>query len=286
MEYFILQEGVKQGPFDLITMIKKVKNGSLTGNTMVSEKTDGPFREAEMVDEVAILIREHANPSPATLSGSGHYANISLSAAFHEGLELWVRRVVEYTIFAAIIMGIAYVINATMRGFLAVHPIIPVYFGTLVLMTLFFEFCYYVLETKRSQRVHAKEFMAVAKRTFFPFLLFSAVLSLFVLGFGISMSVGLVTTTIALVALTFLIFAPFIATDSGMGIFRAAKISAQRVRTMGADNFGVVLAIVSFNIFAAVLPALIGPELLGLGLFISLPVTISALSYIYDQIFI
>lgn len=281
MEYFILQDGVKQGPYDLITMIKKVKNGSLGLEAMVSEKAEGPFREASHIEEVAALIHEHAKPTVGAKLTKGDHVSMTLKACFHEGMELWIRHIMDYTLVAGLIMAIGLGLKSLMGNTTTAS-----YIGTVVIMTLFFEFCYYVLETKRSQRAEMRDLMGIVKRTFLPFFGFSLVVSTFVLAYGLGMQAGFIATLVAVVLLTFLAFTPFIATDSGMGVIRAATLSFQRVKSIGGDNFGVVLAIISINLFAAILPGLLQPALLGVGLFISLPVTISALAYIYDQIFI
>ena len=284
MEYFILNEGVKQGPFDVITMIKKVKNGMLTETSMISEQVDGPYREAVQVEEVAKLVREHANPS----AGSVNSLNIkmTLAASFQEGIELWVRRILDYTVISGIIIAAGFGFKMIFLPFTGVVSIWPTYISTVLVIALFFEFCYYVLETKRSQRVNMGDFLLVIKRTLPQFMGISILLSTFVLAYGISLQAGLVATLVVLIIMTVFVFTPFIATDSHMGVLRSGKLSMQKIMIMGLDNFGVILAIVSINLFAAILPGMLLRDLLGLGLFISLPITISALAYIYDQVFV
>ena len=284
MEFFILNEGVRQGPFDLIAMMKKVKNGTLTASSMVSEQVDGPYIEASHIQEVAGLIEEHSNPSSGNLDG--HSLNMTLKASFQEGVELWVRRILDYTIAAGAIIAVGFGLQTFIRPLVGVNSLVPSYVSAVLVMTLFFEFCYYVLETKRSQRVDVKDFLGVIKRTLPQFFVIALGLSAFVLAYAISPQIGLLATLVALVVMTVFVFTPFIATDSTMGVMRSAKLSFQKVTSVGADNFGVILAIVSINLFAAILPGMLLKDLLGLGLFISLPVTISALAYIYDQVFI
>lgn len=284
MDYYILLDGVKQGPFDIITMIKKVKNGSLNLSSMVSEKAEGPFREARHLEEVANMIDEHSNPSTSTADAAK--TRMTLKASFHEGLELWIRRILDYTIIAAVIIALGLGAESMLKTVFTNGNMIPSYIAAVVIMTLFFEFCYYVLETKRSQKADLGELLLVLKRTILPFFVLSLVLSLFVLVFGISAPIGFLASFGATVVLTFLIFTPFIATDSKISVLTAAKLSIRRVKSLGGDNFGVLLAIISINLFAAIVPILLGQHLLGIGLFISLPVTISALAYIYDQIFV
>ena len=284
MEYFILNEGVRQGPFDLIGMIKKIKNGTLTVNSMVSEQVEGPYIEAANIDQVAKLIEEHSNPSAG--EGANGDLTMTLKVSFQEGVELWVRRILDYTLFAGAIIAVGFSLRAIFQPMMGASSMFPYYMSSVVVMSFFFEFCYYVLETKRSQRVDIKDFIAVIKRTLPQFIGISLVLSLFVLAYGISTQVGLLATLVVLVVITIFVFTPFIATDSNMGVMRSAKLSMQKVTSIGADNFGVILAIVAINLFAAILPGMLLKDLLGLGLFISLPVTISALAYIYDQIFV
>jgi len=37
MEYYILVDGAKQGPFDIVSMIRKIRNGQLLPDTMISD---------------------------------------------------------------------------------------------------------------------------------------------------------------------------------------------------------------------------------------------------------
>ena len=284
MEYFVLNEGVRQGPFDLIGMIKKIKNGTLAINSLISANIDGPYTEAGNLPEVAKLIEEHSNPT-ADINNNTNLT-MTLKASFQEGVELWVRRILDYTLIAGAIMAVGFSLRALFQPLMGANSMFPYYLASVLVMAAFFEFCYYVLETKRNHKVDIADFIAVIKRTLPQFLGFSVLLSLFMLGYGVSTQLGLLATLVMLVVITVFAFTPFIATDSNMGVMRSAKLSFQKVTNIGADNFGVILAIVSINLFAALLPGMLMQDLFGLGLFISLPVTISALAYVYDQIFV
>ena len=283
MEYFILVDNIKQGPFDLITMIKKVKNGTLTAETMVSDNIGGLAKKASEFEDIADIIAEHSNPTIYS-SGTGESLKMTFKTSFQEGLELWTRRIIDYTLIAMLIMAMGFGFQS--MGQMVTGGVFPVYIGTAFTMALFFEFCFYVLETKRSQKADLAEVTLVIKRTIAPFFGISLVISSFVLFYALGREVGFIATVIAMVALTYLIFMPFLATDGNMSIRRAAALSFQKVKSMGADNFGVVLAIIAVNLFAAILPAMANENLLGLGLFLSLPITFSAVAYIYDQIFV
>lgn len=283
MEYFLLVDGKKQGPFDMIAMIKKIKNGNLNADSMVARAIDGEYIKATEIQEVANLLEEHANPDVTVRAVN---VQMTLKVSVQEGIELWVRRVLDYTLIAGVFLAVGFGVKALFKTILPIGSVLSSYFGCMVVMSLFCVFCYYVLETKRSQSVDFKDFFRATKRNYLGFLLLSMPLSLFIMLYSVSMEFGLLASFVTLLVITLLVFVPFLAMDGGMGVLNAAKLSVKKVLSLGGDNFGVILAIISINLFTAILPSLIKPELLGLGLFISIPITISALAYIYDQIFV
>lgn len=56
-EYYIINNNEKTGPFDIITMIKKIKNGSVREETLIADP-NGITRKAIEFDDLADLINE------------------------------------------------------------------------------------------------------------------------------------------------------------------------------------------------------------------------------------
>jgi len=282
MEYFLLLDGKKQGPFDMIAIIKKVKNGALNAESLISQGAGAEFVKASDIPEVAELIEEHAHPN---VDGSSFGGKITLKACVLEGVELWSRRIIDYTLLAGLVLAAAFGVRMLASKAMP-DSILPAYLGGVLAIFLFSLFFCYVLETKRSQSIDIKEFLQVVKRNALGFAGLSLFLGLFILPYGIGMTAGLLFNFVFVFIITLLVFTPFLAKDAGVGVLESARLSAKRVIKVGGDNFGVIFAVVALNLFVAILPGLIMPELLGIGLFLSLPVTISALAYIYDQIFV
>jgi hypothetical protein len=283
MEYYILINNEKQGPFDLVTLIKKVKNGNLTSETLVSQSPDGPFTAVSQLPEIAQIIEERVNPTEGDRQEN---INMTLKAAILEGMELWMRRVLDYTLISGIIMAVGFGLQNLIKMFLPFGSVIPSYLASVMVIALFFSFCNYVIEVKRSQHVNFGEFGRNMRRTLPGFIVVGAIIALFILPYGINIAFGVLASLGMLIVLTFLSFMPFLATDSDMGVMKAAKLSIRKVKNLGLENFGVLFALISINLFVAIIPGILMPQLLSFGLFISIPVTISAIAYIYDQVFV
>ncbi len=279
MDYYIVINGQKQGPYDLLDFIKKVKNGVINAETLASASPDGPFVRAVEFNELKdVFISETRQIN--------RDVNIKPSNVLNDGIELWTRRVVEYTLLLGVIVVIGFLLLSGLKkiALIADYSYIADYIVSTVTVTLLGMFFYFVLLTKRSQDPGLSDIKDMVKGGVPRLLVFSAIMAISVVVFGINQIAGVLTIVVMLFVSSFLVFVPFLIMDHKMPLFRSIKLSLESFKVMTASNLGMVFIMVGINIFAAVLPAFLGSDLLMLALILTLPITVSVLAYIYDQV--
>ena len=278
MEYYVLENGQKIGPCDAITLIKRAKNGLLTYNSYVSKDLAEEFVKASEFYELKKLIDE--NSGAASHVGG----QLSFKTALSEGAEIWSRRIVDFSFVLGIILFSGFGLLMWLSGFGKTNSYFAFvnYLSATLLLTFILQFFKYALKAKRSHKINLEDIKNSFLKNTIKYLLFSAVLNTYLLTYALGVTVGLVATFAFLLAITLSIFAPFLVADENMPFVKAIGTSVRQMLSMGSDNFGVVFALVALNLIAALVAAFVAKELIVIVLFISLPITISALAYCYD----
>lgn len=287
MDYYIVVNGQKTGPYDLLGFIKKVKNGLVTPETLVATHEEGPFVPAAEIKEVSDIIAAETGKvrQVAVPHSTGPGTSFRLGKLLADGVELWTRRVIEYTLFMGVIIVAGFFCSLSLKKIqlIADYPFISNYVVGVICTTLLGLFFYYVLVTKRSQDPDKQEIKAVMKISLPTLLLFAAILSLSTLVFGINPIISISIIAIMLFAISFLIFVPFLVVDHRMNLRRAVLVSLESFRAMKGSTMAIIFILVGINIAAAVLPGFLANDLVLLGLMVSMPITVASLAYIYDQ---
>ena len=73
--YYLIHDGVESGPFDMIALVRKVKNGSLTPQTMVRSHTSPAPVAAGSVKELLSLFSDAGavEAAPQKAAGPSEY---------------------------------------------------------------------------------------------------------------------------------------------------------------------------------------------------------------------
>ncbi len=282
MDYYILVNGQKQGPYDVLDFIKKVKNGVITAETQVSTTENGPYMPAGGVEELKEIIKAESGHA----SSISKDVSLSLNATLNESAELWTRRVTEYTLFFAAIIVVGFGISMGLKKIqlFADYPFVTNYITATLTYTLLGFYCYYVLMTKRSQDPDLKEIKSLMKLSLSNLLIFAAIISLAIIPLGVNILISTITLSIATIVLSLLIFVPFLIVDHRMGMRRAVVVSLESFKSLSASVIFTIIIIVAVNIAAVLLPSVLGNIIFFLVLLISLPVSIAILANIYDHI--
>lgn len=280
MNYYIVVNGVKEGPYDILSFIKKVKNGTVDAQTQVSINEAGPYRPAIEVEELKSIIKAEVGQV------SSHDVKIDIMTLLNDSSELWIRRVVEYTLFFGMIIVAGFGISTGLNGspFFADYIFVTNYIISVICFTLFGFFTCYVLTTKRSQDLDKSEIKGLLKFSLAPLLMFSALISIFILLVGINAIITVITLVVMTITLTVLIFVPLLVTDHKMGLKRAVVASIEGFRSLDISAMVLILVIISINIAGALVPAIIDSRILLLGLIVIVPLSLTIIAHIYDHV--
>lgn len=299
-QYYIIVEGQKLGPFDIIGVIKKVKGGMVTPDTQVATSLDGEYKPASSYEDIASILNEHgvteagtegapaaAAEGGATAAPASETTKLDLKKVLKDGIDLWSRNVVGFTIVSGLILSLAFALKAGFEGAIGENgpQFVGYYITSTIVSFLYILFFNYILYAKRSQAPDVKEFLESAKTRLGAILGMAALFSLYNLGYALGSFFGLIALVGMIIMVAVFAFAPFLVLDKSNGLAQAFKNSSARTFGSGSDNFGVIFALVALNLVAAIIPAFLAKELFVFLLFISIPITVSALAYIYDELF-
>lgn len=288
-DFYVVIDGQKQGPFDIISMIRKVKNGVVTAETKIATSADGDFLPAKEVQQLGHLLEELGEKTAEGAAQPAQHKrpSLGLMGSFSEGGNLWLKYVLSFTILSGAILTIAFSLSKGLGKIdqIAQYPTIGYYIVSVITAFLYTIFFNYILLAKRNQASQMGVFFKTLGSKISSLLLLSAIFSVYTLGYGLNEVIGLAVLVVVLILTTFYIFTPFLIFERDMSFGQAARTSIKKVTKAGADNFGVILTLVAVNLIVAIVPAFFAKDLFVFGLFISLPITVSALAFIYDEIF-
>lgn len=261
-----------EGPYDLLSLTRKIKNGQLTRSSLVVQESSGtPFPAdqdpvlREILDEV-----EHLRNAPVPEIDSG----ISLFGALRSGWDVF-----QLNPMTALTTGIFGVIG--LIGVLIFSSVSTgVVQGVFCAFWCYLTFNIYLITLSRKSRMQIlhgdfyrwllKKWKALLPATLigcalpgflpailYPFLSDIAVILVFIPG--------------ALWTAYFL-YLPLIITDRGVGVREALSINTAKMRQAGVDYYSIVLGLVATNIILPILP-------------ITMPLTLGAACDIYDRVY-
>ena len=276
MEFYI-QDGSGQmhGPFDLMAMILKIRNGQVQPNTPVAFKRNGETRPAQEVGDLTDVFTEEAKradaPSipayserlptfPALLRSGFEFLRQSATAIVASGVVIAAWLIVSY----ALIFG-----QGVVQGFL----------GLLLCFFCSGPFVYSILRLVRGNPVDADILTKKTKGVLVSLLSISAIFAAallpglivmyLVLG-NIGVFIGMPILFVSLIiAYGILLFPLFVMMDKELALKEAWGIGRVLMKKNG--NLGNVFALVTVNVI--VFPLL--P--------VTLPITMGAIAELYDE---
>ena len=284
MDYYVVINEQKQGPFDFLAIIKKVKNGAIKRDTLISIDNGVNFVPAGNINEISKVLASDGANSAALVSRD---LKISFKNMLVEGVDLWTRKIINYTIFLGVIFVLGFGFSQGLKQIqvIADYSFIADYLTGVVCYTLLGLFFYYVLQSKRSQEGDFKDFQAVIMPSLLPLLAFAAIISLLNIIYTFSPASFIIATLISTIVFTIVAFVPFLITDLKMSLSRAVSTSLKQYRIVDKSCILTVFILIAMNTVTALVLAMISPNFMVIGLIITVPITVAALSYIYDQVF-
>jgi hypothetical protein len=285
MDYYAIINGQKKGPFDTISVIKLIHSGEINPDTPFSDAYNGEFIAANKYPLISEIFHNQEMAKPK--NSDYHHSRLSLISVLKDGVDLWSRYALSFTIISGAILALAFALNKGLSNLMTIadYPFIGSFIVSFITGFLYLNFFSFILFAKRSQAVEIKKYSAKMKNAFTANLFFATILALLTMANTLNPLIGIGAMIGFLIFTTLGAFAPFIVFDKKLGFLSAFGQSSKKIAQGGSDTIGVVLAIVAINIVVAIFPAIFFPKLFIFGLFISLPITVSALAYVYDEIF-
>ncbi len=281
MEYFIAQNGSQAGPYDMITLLKKIKNGQVTAATILSDG-QGNTRPASEFEEVAALLNSMNSKGDDSYIPTVNEANINVN--FSENLKAGFKLMMEHqltiaysALFTAFLLLLAFAFS-----FLGVIGYSVTFILGYVLYSAYF---IYVTRVARGQHV-GFSFIKDKLVGNVPSLLLAGVISTFFFSLcplllkaeSVLLTLLMVVLVVlGLVVWTLLAFTPLLIAEGNMPTMKAVKLSISGVKRLSFDEKGVILSFAVIN-FIALVP-FIAPFI------VTLPITMFALNEIYEEMY-
>jgi hypothetical protein len=285
-EYYILSGPTPAGPYDLVALIRKIRNGTLTQTMLIqlSETADAkPAGEWAQLSEFFDEIKDE----PAHHGQHHLLKDHNIVGTLQNGLRFLQRNQVT-TIFSGILVFA--IILMTIGVFFLLPPSLHMAgFVVSFVVTYFFITCYQlsVLRMARGQPVDAAYLRSRIMPAFKSLALASLLISLVaIIGLVMLVSSANLVSSIAglllfalpgLFMLTIYAFVPLLILDQGYGLWEAMELSRKKVFECGPENAGIIFGLFVINF--------IGGLLALLPLTVTLPITMGPLAEIYDEIF-
>ncbi len=287
-EYYIITESGATGPYDLVALVVKVRNGSLPPDMYIQ---CGDTPEAKPAREWVELQEFFAAPSDNTNKKMAYQKNarkLYLSEALKTGLNFLQQNQVSAVLSGCFLLAalfVAWLINCILPD----DKQIAFFVIVLIFLHLLFScYMFMILRMVRGQPINFPyTFKKIGAELFKMFLASGFISFPFIVGlilftnFQDRLFVSVIGLLIAIIpglyTLTVYSFAPLLIIEQGCGVWEAMHLSRGAVLKSGFDNFGVYFSLNAINFIAGVL--VLFPMV------ITLPVTIGALTDSYDELF-
>jgi GYF domain 2 len=284
-QYFIVaQDGQKSGPYDVVSIVKRIRNGGITTETLVSTDKDPSVKAAGDWPELAEFLQEQNTEE--TKSDEPHKVKSrSLAYRAKSGWNFLQFNQLT-TIFSGLYVLFA-ILSAGMVSVLFPKSLQMLGYSACFILTQFFftGYMYSVLRMVRGQPVDYAFIKDKMKPLIKPLLITSLMMSFFIIiGFlciisgGVMSTIGLMIVALpGFYSMSLYIFAPLLILDKGMDFWEALELSRKTVQKSGLENTGVIFALLIINFLAGMFFLI--------PMIVSLPITIGAISDMYDESF-
>jgi len=285
-EYYIISGKTQKGPYDVVALVRKIRNGALTATTQLQLAGSPEPKPAQDWPELAEFFVEKKEDRPAAAE-RGTMQPRSLGKALHTGMAFLQRNQFS-TLFSGIYVLIIVTISAAIMMVVPI-PLRPISFMLWFVIGYLLLGCYMlvVLRLTRGQPVDLNYVVTKLGPTGKSMLMSSLIISLpAYLGIGLLTShlpiaalvVGLLVFIIpGLFMMALYAFAPLLILDQGYDFWDAMETSRKAVTKSGLENAGVIYALFVINFLAALCVMI--------PMAITLPITTGALAEMFDEMF-
>ena len=284
-EYYIISEESRIGPYDLIAVVKKIRNGSIDTNTQIELLGHGePLPASEFPEFADFFVEENEvdNYSAAVVFVP---KKIDINAVLSSGF-YFLQKVPASTIFSGAFVLISILFLLMINQLPEIAKIIACIPLVSALYLIFSLYEMSILRMSRGQPadtdyVIKKSMPIIGKLIKMSFIISLPLILAFIfitVGEGLLINISvLLLVAIGLFCMTVYSFVPFLIVDQNYDLLEAMAASNKAIFKGGIDNFAVLLTLNAINFISG--------TLFILPLTISLPITICAIAEIYDEMF-
>lgn len=278
MEYYIKDTDKPDGPYDMMAIIRKVRNGTVTADSPLATSIFEEPKAASQYPELHDFFSEEREEMPSIAAMGGPRGPRNLKSLLRTGTDF-----LKQNHFAAVFSGlfmIAWLLFASV--FMFNHNIIMSVIGIALSYFLLGGYLYGVVRYARGNPVTPGLIIGRMAQTAVNMLVVALVVAIVMLP-GVMLTVMLgpemlflslpILFIFLLVILTFLAFAPLLVTDKQRDFWDAIQGSARFITKNNGQYLGTVFALIALNFLLLPLMPII------------LPITMGALAEVYDEHF-
>ncbi len=278
MQYYIHHSTGQQGPFDLLGIIRKIRNGSLAKtDTLVPKGEDAP-RPAYQYPELYDVFIEQ-DKIEQEFEAMQHGQNVSFIGLLKSGTATLKEDLTAAVITALLLLAVIIIVAAMSYGV----PVLITAIAAPFLSYIMFNLALVAMMRVARVQLLSGRYVSETLRVYGVALLtVSAIPAL--IGFSIPWIVGhlvnpaawALTLFVGIPIMAYFLYIPLLIVDRGLSLKAAFCQNHQIIRTLGMDLFALVIGLLCINILAAgliVLPI------------VTLPITFISLIQLYDRQF-
>jgi hypothetical protein len=263
MRYYIIEAGNADGPWDAISIIKKIRNHKIHPATMIAvDDEDEEPQPAHSIDEFVSIFDELENYKQA---------DTQLEPSKHSLTEVLANAWSNLTKYSEVIMQTSLFLLASVLSFTSFATILGNTVGAAITSVFVFFFMFvlhaFILRASRGLQGNARETLSAVERNFVPLLTFAA-LHMLLAGIGLSLFI-----IPGILVLSLFCFVPLLIVDKNEGVVAAMIKSYQAVR---GNKSILKIVIVTQIVFVLTAPTVIL-------LFLVLPLIQLMIAELYDE---
>lgn len=278
MEYYIKDSEKPDGPYDMMAIIRKVRNGTVSADTPLAGSIFEEPKPAEEYPELHDFFHEEREEMPSIAAVSKPRGPRNLKSLLRTGTDF-----LKQNHFSAVFSGLfmmGWLLFAAV--FMFNHNVIMSVVGIALSYFLLGGFLYGIVRYVRGNPVTPGLVMGRMAHTAINMLVISMVVAVLMLP-GVMLTVMMggdmlfislpILFIFLLVVMTFLAFAPLLVTDKQRDFWDAIQGSVRFITKNNAQYLGPIFALVALNFLLLPLMPII------------LPITMGALAEVYDEHF-
>lgn len=278
-EFYIQHEHRQHGPFDMMSMIRKIRNGQLQRDTMIIIMGEESSRRAADITEFYEIFEEVERSGDDGDEGRA-VPTFAFMQLLKNGTEVLLGNLVTsvYTGMFLLLLSISLLVFHQVAGGMGLAVL-----GSITGTFLFFFYQLAILRKIRMQLLNGQFLSSSIKRSGLQLFIVALIIGMAVFGIPLLLAQLLGPLALALILLPgslimmFMFFAPILVADRGMKATEAMRASYASMRSLGRDNF--------ITLYLVMLVNFIGAACLLIPLILTLPISVAALCEIYDDYF-